>query len=183
MFRVRIAPNGVTGPSRRSVVHNSPPSRLDTFDPGSVRTRTSNVDPFGDPGGITPSTITTATAGSRSTSRGVFPASGPSRSGPPRPIPPRASSRSIVAWICTGNGPPPVPLSPTTIPKPETRIGSIPRIETSEPTVPRSTAGISRTTGSTRRALGVSSHPTPVQAATPIANIAPIKDLRIGPDS
>ena len=95
--RVLYPPKLVAGPSRSSVVHSVPPSRLVTLDPGSIRTHTSNVVPAGAPGITAASTITTATFGSRSTCFGDFPASGPTSS----PARRRASRRSAPASACS----------------------------------------------------------------------------------
>ena len=77
-----------SGPGRRSAISSRPPSRLVVDVPGEIVTRTSNFEPFGDPGGMTPSTMTTAVSSEFRSSCGEI-AGDP---GAPLPKPRRAIS-------------------------------------------------------------------------------------------
>jgi hypothetical protein len=101
-----------SGPGRSSVVQSVPPSRLVEPEPGTAKTRTSNFCSLGAPGGITPSTMTTAQSPESSIRSGVM---------SPNPVaafptPLRAISCSMNARTSAGMRRLPVPSSPTTRP-------------------------------------------------------------------
>ena len=101
-----------SGPGRRSATSSRPPSRLVVEVPGAMMTRTSNFECFEAPGGMTPSTTTTALSSEFRRScgdRGGVP-------GWPLPNPRLASSCERNARTSAGICRLPVPRRPTTMP-------------------------------------------------------------------
>ena len=169
-----------SGPGRKSATNNRPPSRLVVDVPGAVVTRTSKREPLGAPGGITPSTITTAESLEFSSCCGVI----FGEPGAPLPKPRFASSCERNARTSDGICRLPVSRRPTTIPYPRTTSGSNPTSDVSDATVPRmigsmsvaATATASRFTaafcsaGSARSTI-MSEHPMITMLAATVATV------------